>query len=68
MLKGTSMDAQTVLNAKTAQLCQQLGAIEAQLQRLQVQKAATLAQLDALDSVAPAIKNAEAQKAVKSHE
>jgi hypothetical protein len=38
------------------------------LQKLQVQKAATLAQLDALDSVAPAIKNAEAQKAVKSHE
>lgn len=50
------MDAQTVLKAKTAQLCQQIGAIEVQLLKLQTQKDSLIAQLDALDVLAPALK------------
>lgn len=56
------MDAQQFLKAKTAQLCQQLGAVEAQLVELTAIKAKLIAELKTLDTIAPQLKAQKPQE------
>lgn len=55
------MDAQIFIKLKTEQICQRLGAVEAQLVALQATKEQLIAELKYLDAMAPALKQLKQQ-------